>query len=115
MMQHMFFGTMNTMLDILGALKNRKLCANREEFETEWLGVAPRYTLVYGAPSLPANLRLYVRLLNCGPGQADLATTVWKRMLSQLEVPRQPRTNAKTMHRRKPQIFARHKVKETNE
>src|ERR1700687_2323604 len=83
---------MGTMKDIFAALVERKLCADVVEFETQWLGVGARYLQVYGEPSLPASLRLYVRLTETGPQQSDLAALVWGQMLAQLAIKRKPRS-----------------------
>jgi hypothetical protein len=72
------------MHDIFATLKERHLCDELADFETQWLGVCRRYLLCYGAPSVKPCLRLYVRLVNSGPQQGDLAELVWSRMMSKL-------------------------------
>ena len=72
------------MHDIFAALKQRHLCDDLSDFETRWLGVSRRYLQVFGEPSVKPCLRLYVRLINIGPQQGDLAALVWSRMVSKL-------------------------------
>ena len=84
---------MENMKDIFTALVERNVCGpDISEFETQWLGVGVRYLQVYGEPSLPASIRLYVRLTESGPAQGDLSAIVWRRIVGQLAIKRKPRT-----------------------
>jgi hypothetical protein len=84
MTQYAAYITVTDMNDIYEALKTRNLCRRLQDFEEQWLGVCRRYLATYGDPSAPACTRLYIRLVESGPQQGDLAALVWSRMVSKL-------------------------------